>query len=194
MSFKKNNPGCPCDCGGGGGPCGCASTQVQIDVSNADDIISIQGVRFEGGPCDYLDFEGFSAINGTYFVDWPEGGGEVELGRWGSTNGPLSDALGTKYCVYARLYLTVPTADPACDGFLCLCIYIETLFDGTVCPDVEDVTFTSCFGLSCGSFAETNDFEISLCVADDKIIDQPTTDDLDCDIKYYHWEVASTPV
>jgi predicted Holliday junction resolvase-like endonuclease len=51
-------------------------------VSNADDIITIQGVRFIGGPCDYLDFEGFDAINGTYYVDWPEGGGEVELGRW----------------------------------------------------------------------------------------------------------------
>lgn len=186
-------PGAGC-CDGGGGPCGCGATQVKIVVSNADDIITIQGVRFIGGSCDYLDFEGFNAINGTYYVDWPEGGGEVELGRWGATNGPLTDTLGTKYCVYARLYLSVPEDDPSCDGFLCLCIYIETLFDTSTCPDVEDISFTSCFGVSCGTVGEVNDFEVNLCTPDDTTIDQPTTDDIDCDIKYYHWEVSIEPV
>ena len=198
MTFKKNNPGCPCDCGEipPTGPCGCDATQIQIDVTDADDIITIQGVRFIGGPCDYLDFTGFSAIEGTYYVDWPYEGGEIELGRWAATNGPLTDALGTKYCVYAQLKLSVPSVPggDACDGFLCLCIHVETLFSGSTCPDVDDITFTSCLLLNCGSFTEDNDVELAICVGDTQSVSQPTTDDVDCAIKYYDWTATWAPV
>jgi len=198
MAFKKHNPGCPCACGGEPptGPCGCSSTQIKIDVTDAADIITIEGIRFIPGPCNYMDFTGFSAIEGTYYVDWPFEGGTVELGRWASTNGPLTDALGTKYCVYAKLDLSVPAVpgDDACDGFLCLCIYVETIA-GSSCQSINDVVFLSCLYLNCGSFSETNDVEIALCVPGSRSVSQPTTNgDIDCPTKYYDWTVEWEPV
>lgn len=195
MSFKKHNPGCPCDCANDVGPCGCNSTQIQVDITNADDIVTIQGVRFIGGPCDYLDFEGFSDVNGTYYVDWPEPGTTVELWRGGSTNGPLEDSTGTKYCVHAKLELFVPEATP-CFGFLYFCISIETLvYPDTACTDTADWPFnTGCVDLNPGSFGEDNDFDIALCVADSKSISMQTTDDSDCDFKYYNIDMAVSPV
>lgn len=191
---KKHQPGCPCcttepptD------ECGCTNSQIRIDVENADDICTIQGVRFIGGPCDYLDFTGFSAINGTYYIDWPEEASTIELGRWAATNGPLYDMLGTGYCVYAKLILEI-YSDPPCSGVLCLCFTVVSLFEGEPCPNLEDIELTECLNINCGIFTENNDFHIGKCVADDQVIDQPTANDVDCPTKYYHWEVSVEPV
>lgn len=191
---KRHQPGCPCCVTGPPlDECNCSNTQIRIDIENAEDICSIQGVRFIGGPCDFLNFTGFSAINGTYYIDWPETPTTIELGRWGATNGPLYDTLGTAYCVYAKLILNI-YGDPLCSGILCLCFNVRQLFGETTCPDVEEIELVECLNVSCGLFGEDNDFRFTKCISDSKTIDQPTTDDLDCPIQYYHWEASVAPV
>ena len=170
---------------------------MRIDITDAEDIITARGIHFLGSPCNNMNFTGFSAINGTYYIDWPFEGGEIELGRWAATNGPLTDGFGYYYCVYARLSLSVTSTDSlgnACFGYLCLCIFIETKFDSSPCTPIEDVLFISCWNGACGSFGSDLDVPLGICESGSQSIAQPTTSsDIDCPSEYYNWTATWTP-
>lgn len=184
--------------------CGCGSSQIKITVTNADNIISLLD-RSNSNNCTYLDFTGFSSINGTYYVDWPEPGESVELGRWSATNNPLTENGGNRICVHAKLVLD-GSYNPnfPCLGNLYLCINYQTLFSFddpyATCTPINDYVFNqTCLGVNPGAFTEPNDFEISLCIPATRTISQPTVvqqagQDALCPFKYFNWTVAVAPV
>ena len=190
MSFKKNNPGCPCDCGGGGGgPCGCDATQVKIDISNADDLIQIFGTRASPGPCNFLDFYGFSIADGTYYVTWPSVPSTILLGQWQSTTGKIIDGFFA-YCCYLKIELIASSGSLPCNAFLRFTIHLETLFDTSdPCPDVEDIIWTS-------NYQDEFFPGISLCITDDDSISIQTVVGInasDCGAKYWTCDVDVSP-
>lgn len=198
---KKNNPGCPC-CGYQF-PCNCNATQTRIEVTNAGDSITVQGGTSGSIPlqnCSFLTFTGFSGINGVYYVDWPFEGGYLVLGTWKATNGPLTDSLGDKWCLFVRLEMYVASNDP-CSATLCLCIVKYRLIDETECPN-EDYN-SPCFFWNpilnqidiCGSFVNNSSFRFAFCANESVSINQPTTNGLyGCEMKFYSWSVQSSPV
>lgn len=173
MTFKKHGPGCPCDCNVIVNECGCSSTQIKITIADAPDIVETSNTIT---PCNNLEFAGFSAINGEYYVDWVFGGATIELGRWASTSGAQQDDFGNWYCVFMRLFVVINTP-PADDCFGRLCLCIDRIFvDGDSCPDLEGYAFASgCLDLVCGAGGEDNDMDISLCFSSYQISSFMTT-------------------
>lgn len=202
MTFKKNNPGCPCDCGETPptGPCGCNATQIVIDFTYVQDVAKIFGVRFSPGPCDTLDFEGFSALEGTYYVDWPTTTPvEIELARVAATNNPQYDALGNAYCLYGFITLTVPYLGDDCLGLLCLCIRQVTWLaeDFVECTPLEELENSDGFCLGVGAGSTTYSvycIPLALCVADNGDVTFDTTDAIDCPTETFNWQASWNPV
>jgi len=155
--FKRNNPGCNnspnCRCagGGGGGPCeGCSSTQLKIVITNATNPIQILPVHFSPGPCNWLNMGGFNAVEGTYYVDWPDPGTNttyLELGRWASTSNPSVDFTSVGWCVYIRLGVAIQTISgggTGCRARLVIGFYVESDFSPPyTCTPVDDILFTN---------------------------------------------------
>lgn len=190
MNFKKNAPGCPCSCGEEPtGPCGCNATQIRIDITNADDMVQIFGTRFSPGPCDFLEYEGFSVVDGTYYVTWPSTPDIIELGRWASTTGKLSDGFNW-YCCYLKIEFQATSGSLPCSGFLIFTIHLETLFDsGDPCPDVDDIIFGS-------TYQDEFGVGVSLCEADTDTIEVQTVTGInatDCGAKYWTCDVEVQP-
>jgi hypothetical protein len=185
--------------------CGCNSSQIKVTVTNADDIISLLDRSAGISPCAYLDFTGFSSINGTYYVDWPDPGQSVELGRWSATNNPLTQSNGNRVCVNVKLMLdgSYNEYEP-CLGNLYLCVSQQILFSFddpyATCTPINDYTFLGpCLGVNPGLFTEPNDFPISLCIPASRTISQPTVVEIAgqtllCPVKYFNWTVAVEPV
>ena len=190
MNFKKNAPGCPCSCGGEPpGPCGCNATQIQIDISNADDVAQFLGTRFSPGPCDFLNFAGFSVVDGTYYVTWPSVASVVLLGEWQSTTGKLTDSFGFGYCTYLKVEFITTVESLPCNGFIKFYLHLETLLDGAdPCPDVEDIIWTE-------NFVQL--FEVALCVSEtDNVSIQTVTgiNATDCGAKFWTADIDWGPV
>lgn len=188
---KKHQPGCPC-CEEPTGPCGCDSTQIQIDIDNTTDIAQFFGTRFSPGPCTTMDFAGFSAIDGTYYVDWPDVPGTTELGRWASTSGKLTDAMGNAYCCFLKIELIASEGTLPCEATLLFTLYLYFLTSPSdPCPNVDDITiwdatYTDEFGVG-----------VALCVADDDTISIQTVSGInavDCGAKYWTTDVTVAPV
>lgn len=141
MNFKVNAPGCPCDCSETPptGPCGC-SGGVTITISNAQEFWETIFFRFSPGPCDYLQFAGIDAIEGTYGITLGTLSEGFELVRVASTSNPMDDGFGNEYCLFARLRVGY-LADPAC----LIAFFIDwkvQLLSGDNCTALEDVDFT----------------------------------------------------
>lgn len=102
---------------------------MRVDISNADDVVQIFGARFSPGPCDFLNYAGFSVVDGTYYITWPSSATIIELGRWASTTGKLSDALGNYYCCYLKIEFQATSGSLPCNGFLIFTIHLEFLAD-----------------------------------------------------------------
>jgi hypothetical protein len=193
VSFKKGNPGCPCDCGdGGGGICGCSATQFQVDIENATDTAIFYGTRFSPGPCNAMEFDGFSALNGTYIVEWPETATIIELGRWASTSGKQFDGFGNAYCAYMKVELITTSGSLPCNGQLIFTLYFLFLADPTdPCPDVDDV---SVWG---ADFTDEFSVGVSLCISEsDEISIQTVTGQnaIDCGAEFWTADVTVGPV
>lgn len=141
MVFKKNNPGCPCICGEEPPqpPCGC--NPLTLTISNADALYEFIGVRFSPGPCNYMQFTGLDAIEGTYEIELPESNTSGELIRVAATNNPQDDDFGNEYCVYAALEYSYLGPD-VCEIAIQFRVRVILLSGGT-CPDLEDVDFIS---------------------------------------------------
>lgn len=152
MNFKVNAPGCPCDCSAPPtGPCGC-SGDVTITISNAQALWRMIGVRFSPGPCNYMEFEGIDAIEGTYTITLGALNEEFELIRLAATNNPLMDDGFNEYCLFVRLRVEY-LADPVCE----VAVYIDwkiQLLSGDSCLDIEDVDFDT--GANSWSFNNDN--------------------------------------
>lgn len=190
MSFKKHAPGCPCVCGEPPvGPCGCNATQLQIDISNAADVAQFIGFRFSPGPCNFLNFAGFSIADGTYYVTWPSSAGTILLGEWQSSTGKLTDGFGFGYCAYLKIEFITTEASLPCEGILVFTLHLETLLDGTdPCPDVEDVVWTANY---------QQEFQVALCVGDSDAVSIQTVTGLnavDCGAKFWTADVTWGPV
>lgn len=146
MNFKVNAPGCPCDCSSPpSGPCGC-SGDVTITISNAQALWRTIGVRFSPGPCNYMEFEGIDAIEGTYTITLGALNEEFELIRLAATNNPLMDDGFNEYCLFVRLRVEY-IAYPFCQ----VAVFIEwtyQLLSGDTCLDIEDVDFAGAFAWS----------------------------------------------
>ena len=141
MNFKVNAPGCPCDCvAPPTGPCGC-SGEVTITISNAQEFWETILLRFSPGPCDYLQFAGIDAIEGTYTITLSDLSEEFELVRVASTSNPMDDGFGNEYCLYARLRVEY-LGDPACLIAFFFDWKMELLSGGS-CPDLETFDFST---------------------------------------------------
>lgn len=191
MSFKKGNPGCPCDCGEPPPPpelCGCLPTTLRLTITNADLIAFLMGVRFSPGPCNYLEFEGIDAIEGTY--EWEISGtgiGGGELVRVAATNNFLEDDFGNKYCLFARIMWSF-TGDPTCELTLSFQIGMQTLLSPPYeCEDLEDFDdFVSQIAFTNDNFNPT----FNLCEPQEGTVSLQTYADLleECDTKFYNFD------
>lgn len=167
--FKRNNPGCNnstnCRCsggggGGGGGPCeDCENTQLKVTLTNATDPVQILPVHFSPGPCNWLNMAGFSAANGTYYVEWPDPGTNtsyIELGRWASTDNPEVDFTFVGWCIYIRIGLAIQTVGgggTGCTARLVVGFSVESDFSSPyTCTAVESVIFTNDLTSTSGNF------------------------------------------
>jgi hypothetical protein len=191
VSFKKGNPGCPCDCGDEPPPpelCGCLPTTLRLTISNADELFYYIGVRAVGEPCNFLEFEGIDAIEGTY--EWSISGtgiGSSELVRVAASNNFLEDEFGNKYCLFARIVWSY-VGDPTCELILSFQIGIQNLlFSPFVCEELED------FDGFVSQIAFTNDNfnpEFNLCEAQEGTVSLQTYFDLEeeCETKFYEFD------
>ncbi len=157
--FKKNNPGCTnstnCRCSGSEpppeGPCpGCDATQLKVTISGTQDIIKILPVHFSPGPCNWVEFSGFSAIDGTYYVDWPDpddGVAYIELGRWESPDNPQVDSTFVGWCYFVRVGILIQTVSGGGDGCTArLVIGTHSSSDFSApytCDVLEDILFVN---------------------------------------------------
>ena len=77
------------------------------------------GVRFSPGPCNYMEFEGIDAIEGTYTITLGALNEEFELIRLAATNNPtgkriwrkVGNELPLEYSeqnLFTRLYRQLP--------------------------------------------------------------------------------------
>lgn len=137
-------PGANC-CEPPTGPCGC-SGEVTITISNAQALWRMIGVRFSPGPCNYMEFEGIDAIEGTYTITLGELNEEFELIRLAATNNPLMDDGFNEYCLFVRLRVEY-LADPFCQFAVFLEWKIQ-LLSGDNCLNLEDVDFAGAFAWS----------------------------------------------
>lgn len=169
--------------------CGCGNTQMRVDISNAADMVQIFGTRFSPGPCDFLEYEGFSVVDGTYYITWPSSATIIELGRWASTTGKLSDGFNY-YCCYLKIEFQATSGSLPCSGFLIFTIHLELLLDpADPCPDVEDITFSSLY-------EDEFSVGVSLCVSDSDTIEVQTVtgiNAIDCGAKYWTCDVDVSP-
>ena len=190
MSFKKNNPGCPCNCGEEPPepPCGC--NPLTLTITNADTLFEFIGVRFSPGPCNYMQFTGIDAIEGTYEIELPESNSSGELIRVAATNNPQDDDFFNEYCVYARLVWSYIGPDS------CLISiqfeYKVVLLSGGTCPDLEDVDFSS--PNFCSLTGDNFNPAVPVCEPLSGTVSCQTYFDLaeECDTKYYEfdWDIT----
>ena len=170
--------------------CGCGNTQMRVDISNADDVVQIFGARFSPGPCDFLNYAGFSVVDGTYYITWPSSATIIELGRWASTTGKLSDAFGNYYCCYLKIEFQATSGSLPCGGFLIFTIHLEFLADpADPCPDVDDVIFGS-------TYEDQFGVGVFLCETDSDTIEIQTVTGInavDCGAKYWTCDVDVSP-
>lgn len=182
-------PGTPC-CNDD--PCGCDSTQIQIDITNTDDVAQFIGSRALGGPCNFMDFAGFSVIDGTYYVDWPTVAGTTEIGRWASSSGNLADDFGNTYCCFLKIELIATSGLLPCEATLLFTLYLYFLSGPSdPCPDVEDITVWD------ATYTDEFSVGVSLCIADDDTISIQTVRGLnasECGAKYWTTDVSVAPV
>lgn len=194
---KKHQPGCPCCTIPN--PCGCAATQVRIDFTRIDDIVSIYLVQFIPGPCNELTFEGFSALEGEYYVSWPTGPYPVDivLAEIAATNNPqesLNPEPATQWCMYARIIFT---AINECVGRVRIQLsskwYYSSEFDS--CLPVEDHDWLTTVGVGPSLIDHLG---IDLCTADNGIMTLVTAESTepigDCEEKTFTWEAEWNPV
>lgn len=165
--FKRNNPGCNnstnCRCSGGGGdgPCeGCSSTQLLVTITNSTTPIQILPVHFSPGPCNWLYMGGFDAIDGSYYVEWPDpvtNTSYIELGRWASTDNPEVDSTSVGWCVYLRVGLLIETVSGGGDGCTARIVIgyaVTSDFSAPyTCAAVEDMSFSNDSDTVSSSFA-----------------------------------------
>jgi len=115
---KKHQPGCPCCTTEEGYPCDCPYYQLRINITDAEDEIVFYGPAFFPGPCNPMRFTGFSAINGTYYIDWPTEPTIIEILKFPASNNPqITTYMGDdiRYCLYLRVTLE---CDGECNGNL----------------------------------------------------------------------------
>jgi len=140
---KKHQPGCPC-CEEPEGMCTCSS--LTLEITNADLIfysLGIRAVTFPPEPCEYLEFEGFDAIEGIYNLSW---GNPADLQDFfikvAATNNPVEDDDGFRYCGYAALGYRLIRNPSTCALWVYFYSTVISLMPGESCPPIEEVDFT----------------------------------------------------
>lgn len=191
---KKHQPGCPCCVIPN--PCGCDSTQLRIELTRVDNTATIYSLRFIPGPCNEVTFEGFSALEGEYYVDWPQEGPypiSLVLAEMAATNNPQYDDTGVVWCLYCRIILTVISP---CLGELSLHLSPkEYLVDDFVsCSTVQDHDWVNEVSFN----SEHPAMGIELCVSGDGRGEILTTQDMGsmdpCPQQVFIWEAECNPV
>jgi hypothetical protein len=170
-------------------PCGCAGPAV-LTISNADALYEFIGVRFSPGPCNYMQFTGLDAIEGTYEIDLSGGSSSGELIRVAATNNPQDDDFFNEYCVYVRLIWSY-VDEPECTIAIQFQVKVILLSGGT-CPDLEDVDFSS--PNTCSLTGDNFNPEVPVCENLSGTVSclSYVEPEEECDTKYYTFDWTLT--
>lgn len=159
---KKHQPGCPCCTTEPTYPCDCPYYQLRINITDALDEVKIYGGRFSPGPCNPMVFTGFSAINGTYYIDIDSD--DIELIRVAASNNPqITNFMGTDvyYCLYLQVTTRKLDIGNNCIYQIWFSFLLQSYFAPGSCTPLNDVDFLSASYVAGSTAVEACEYAIT---------------------------------